>query len=249
MSMRRNVPRAAASCRTASRLSRQSSWSISSPSPLSFTDTLDSRPASSRRARTSWYWPAIVRASSADATSSPRTSIVASLPSPFSRPTTRSASSSVDPAMYRDDSRCTTGFGTAGSSWTSARSKRAIERGDCTPPAPRGELLLAHEALARGADERHRLGEEHAHRVAQRERLLVGPARDLHLRQRGGRQLDGGVQRQRRELLALCFLHGLRLLLGELAQPAEEILRIASERKAHPAFHSGQGSGQTRGTA
>ncbi len=44
-------------------------------------------------------WPAISRASSGLVTSSPRTSTVASFPSPFSSRTTRTASSSVGPAM------------------------------------------------------------------------------------------------------------------------------------------------------
>jgi len=37
------------------------------------------------------------------------------------------------------------------------------------------------------------------------------------LLQRRRRQLDRGVQRQSRELLPLSLLHGLGLLLGELA--------------------------------
>ena len=36
-------------------------------------------------------------------------------------------------------------------------------------------------------------------------------------------QLDRGVQRQRRELLALRLLHRLGLLLRELAQPAHQV--------------------------
>src|SRR5581483_7085427 len=102
--------------------------------------------------------------------------------------------------------------------------------------------LLAHEALARGGDERDRLREEHAHGVAQRERLLVRTARHLHLRERRRGQLDGGVQRQRRELLALRLLHRLRLLLGELAQAAEQVLGVAAEREAEAAasFHAGR---------
>src|SRR5205807_8101990 len=90
---------------------------------------------------------------------------------------------------------------------------------------------LAHEPLARRADERHRLGEQHAHRVTQRDRLLVGTTGDLNLRERRRGQLDGRVQGQRRELLALRLLYRLSLLLRELAQPAQEILRIAAERE------------------
>src|SRR5205823_6040471 len=103
-------------------------------------------------------------------------------------------------------------------------------------PATARLLALAHEPLARGADERHRLGEQDAHRVAQRDRLLVGGTADLNLRERSRCQLDGGVQRQRRELLALRLLHRLRLLLSELAQPTEKILGVAAERESGSTF-------------
>ena len=60
-----------------------------------------------------------------------------------------------------------------------------------------------HEPLTGRRDERHRLGEEHAHGVAERDRLLVRPAADLDLLERRRSQLDGGVEGERRELLAL----------------------------------------------
>ena len=92
--------------------------------------------------------------------------------------------------------------------------------------------------MAGGAHERHRLGEQHAHRVAHRERLPVDGALELQLRERRGGQLDGGVQGQRRELLALRLLHRLGLLLGEFAQAAQEILGVAAEREASEStFH------------
>src|ERR1700730_1554881 len=102
-------------------------------------------------------------------------------------------------------------------------------------------LGLAHEALTRRTDECNCLREEDAHRVPQGDRLLVDAARRLDLRQRGGGELDRRVQRERRELLALGFLHALGLLLRELAQAAHEILGIApegeSEATATAAFH------------
>ena len=57
-------------------------------------------------------------------------------------------------------------------------------------------------------------------------------------------QVDGGVERERRELLALGVGNGLRLSLGELAQAAQEILGIATERKPEAAasFHAAQRS-------
>src|SRR6185312_6379239 len=98
-----------------------------------------------------------------------------------------------------------------------------------------GILALAHEALTRGADERHGLREEHPHRVSERDRLLVCTAGRLKLGEGRSGQLHGGVQGERRELLALRLLQRLRLLLGELAQASEEVLRVA-------AWRSGQAS-------
>ena len=80
-------------------------------------------------------------------------------------------------------------------------------------------------------------------RIASRRAIACSSARALrlNLRERRGGQLDGGVERQRRELLALRLLHRLGLLLGELAQPAQEILRVAAEREAsESAFHAAQ---------
>ena len=65
------------------------------------------------------------------------------------------------------------------------------------------------------------------------------PPVDLNLRERSRGQLDRGVQGQRRELLALRLLHRLGLLLGELAQSAQQILGIAAEREASEStFHA-----------
>ena len=65
------------------------------------------------------------------------------------------------------------------------------------------------------------------------------PPWSCDLRERRRRQLDRGVQGQRRELLALRLLHRFGLLLGELAQPAEQILGIAAEREAsETTFHA-----------
>jgi hypothetical protein len=113
-------------------------------------------------------------------------------------------------------------------------------------PGPGADLLEelfadAPEALARGADERHRLGEEHPHGVAHRDGLCVGRPVERDLREGRGRQLDGRVQRERRELLALRLLHVLRLLLGELTQPAQQIFGVAPKRESEAAaFHTGR---------
>src|SRR5207247_9870629 len=110
--------------------------------------------------------------------------------------------------------------------------------------------MLAHEPLAGGADERDRLGEEHAHGVAERDRLLLGRALHLHLRERRRGELDCSVQRQRRKLLALRLLDGLGLLLRELAQPAQELLGVATEREAEAAtFHAQAASNGRRPAA
>ena len=75
-------------------------------------------------------------------------------------------------------------------------------------------------------------------RIASRSAIACSSTRALrlHLRERRRGQLDRGVERERRELLALRLLHVLGLLLRELAQAAHEILGIAAEGKA--AFHA-----------
>ena len=71
-----------------------------------------------------------------------------------------------------------------------------------------------------------------------RDRLLVRAVLDVDLLKRSRGELDGGVQRQRRELLPLGLLHALCLLFGELAQPAHDVLGIAAEGKTKAAaFH------------
>src|SRR4029077_4970924 len=57
-------------------------------------------------------------------------------------------------------------------------------------------------------------------------------------------QLDGRVERERGELLALRLLDALGLLLRELAQAAHEVLGVAAEgeSEAAAAFHAGKGS-------
>src|SRR5204862_4188387 len=62
----------------------------------------------------------------------------------------------------------------------------------------------------------------------------------LDLGERRGCELDCGVERERRELLALRLLHALGLLLGELTQAAHEVVGVAAERetKAAAAFHT-----------
>ena len=96
---------------------------------------------------------------------------------------------------------------------------------------------LRHEALTGGGDQRDRLGKENAHRVAEGECLLVDRAGDRDLTEGGLRQLHGGPERQRRELLALGVLDPVGLLLGELPEPLEEILGITAERKEPSTFH------------
>ena len=60
----------------------------------------------------------------------------------------------------------------------------------------------------------------------------------LHLRERRLGQLDRGVERQRRELLALRLLDALGLLLGELAQTPHDLLGVAAEREEASALHA-----------
>ena len=65
-----------------------------------------------------------------------------------------------------------------------------------------------------------------------------GPPSSLHLAESGGGELNRRVERQRRELLALRLGDRLGLLLGELAQPAHQIVGIAAHREAEAAFHA-----------
>src|SRR5262249_38452117 len=84
-----------------------------------------------------------------------------------------------------------------------------------------------------------RLGEEEAHGVAERDRLLVDAALWIHLLQGGRGQLDRGVEREGGELLPLRLLDALGLRLRELAQPAHDLVGVAPEGKSETStFHA-----------
>src|SRR5215831_9201891 len=70
---------------------------------------------------------------------------IASKTSRYSSSTTRSASSSSSPAMYRDEIRRTTGLGTAGSRRTIAESTRLTAR-ESLRACLLAALELAHQA-------------------------------------------------------------------------------------------------------
>src|SRR5207248_7976472 len=71
-----------------------------------------------------------------------------------------------------------------------------------------------------------------------RARLAHAALRPL-LHERCCGQLDRGVERERRELLPLRLLDALRLLLGELAQTAHDLLGVAAEGESETAtFHA-----------
>jgi hypothetical protein len=99
----------------------------------------------------------------------------------------------------------------------------------------RSALSFPHEPLSRSTDQSHCLWKQDAHGVAKADRLLVRPTVDADLLQRRGGQLDGGVQGQRRELLALGLLDAFGLLLGELAQAAHQVFGVAAEGES---FHA-----------
>ncbi len=81
-------------------------------------------------------------------------------------------------------------------------------------------------------------------RIASRQsdRLLVGAALDRHPLQSRAGQLDRGVQRQRRELLALGLGDRLRLACRELLQVLHQLVGIAAERESETAFHASNDS-------
>ena len=76
------------------------------------------------------------------------------------------------------------------------------------------------------------LGEDDADRVADLHRLLVAGSLEVQPVDRGHGELDRQADRVVGERHTLCALH----LLGELAQPALELLGIAKriERLFHP---------------
>src|SRR3954463_4468978 len=109
---------------------------------------------------------------------------------------------------------------------------------------------LAHEPLTSSANERYRLGEEDAHRITERDCLLVDAALRLHLLQGRRGQLDRGIERERRELLPLRLLYRLGLLLGELAQSAHQVVGVAPERESEAsAFHAARVAAAPRSAA
>src|SRR3954452_2481126 len=126
MSMRTKLLFSAACRTTSSRFRRHVAYDSPSPSAVSLTLTFESRPSRWISSKTSRYAWAIARASASRAISSPSTSIVAIFPSALSFRTTATASSSVGPAMYGAENICTTGFGTAGSRRTRARSSSVM---------------------------------------------------------------------------------------------------------------------------
>jgi len=97
--MRTNLPWLAARRASERTLSVQRSGSTPRPRPVSFTLTLASSPSASIVAMARPYSSRIATASSAVATSSPRTSRVAFFPWAFSARTVATASARSAPAM------------------------------------------------------------------------------------------------------------------------------------------------------
>jgi lysine decarboxylase len=88
-----------------------------------------------------------------------------------------------------------------------------------------GRLAAGAEALARLAHERHGLREQHAHRLAQLGRLLLGVALEVQPRDPG----DGHLDRELDRVVGPRNLLGALHLLCELAHPAPELVRVAEE--------------------
>ena len=118
-----------------------------------------------------------------------------------------------------------------------ARSKTPTGR-ECSPVAAVGPTLSRMNPWRAALTSATASGK--STRIASRSAAACssGAAGRLHLLQRGGGELDGGAQRQRRELLALRLLDALRLGLRELAQPAEDLLGVTAQRKEATAFHA-----------
>ena len=91
------------------------------------------------------------------------------------------------------------------------------------------------QALAGLAHERHGLGEDQPDRVADLGRLLLRRAGEVDRVDRGDRHVDGELDRVVRPCDALRALH----LLGELAQPALEVVGVAEHAaEGVGAFHA-----------
>ena len=106
--------------------------------------------------------------------------------------------------------------------------QQAVQRLPLQAHQAAGEAVACVLQATRGTHERHCLREEHPHGVAERNCLLIRRSRRLQLRERCAGQLDRGIQGQRGELLALGLMHGRSLLLRELPQAAQEIVRVAA---------------------
>jgi hypothetical protein len=74
--------------------------------------------------------------------------------------------------------------------------------------------------------------------------LLVGAAFDVHALERSAGEVDGRVQRKRRELLALSLGDRLRLACRELLEAPHELVGVTAERKSESAtaFHGANDS-------
>src|SRR5713226_9561655 len=99
---------------------------------------------------------------------------------------------------------------------------------------------LAHEPLARGAHERHRLGEEQPHGVAERDRLLVDAALRLHLGERAQTAHQVlGVAPERESEAATTF-HAVSLAAAVVQEersplrPVAPCTRVRPQRQALP---------------
>ena len=160
MSISTRIPQAAADSATAIRFSRQSAPSRLSPRPVSLTEMSAS---SARSAIDSSASPVLAHKSQGLLAGLDRFAEHVDRRRLAGRVQLRDHVTRVGERLARDvalrhppDDRPRDG--------REDTDERAVEH---------AALALAHEALAGGADERDRLGEEHAHGVAQRERLLV----------------------------------------------------------------------------
>jgi hypothetical protein len=94
------------------------------------------------------------------------------------------------------------------------------------------------QALARFAHECDGLGEDDGHHRAQLLGLLLGRPLDVDAIDRGHREIDGELDRVVGPGETLSALH----LLGELTEPALQVVRVAEQASESASFHGSHGS-------
>ena len=112
---------------------------------------------------------------------------------------------------------------------------RAVE---ALSPGRDSKAGLAHEALAGGGDERDRLREEHAHRVAKRERLLLGVPPGWICASAAAVSSTAVESVSVANCSRCASLTPSACCSANSRRPPQDLLRVAAEREEATAFHA-----------